>query len=136
MRLNIEYKLEEAGLHISIKHRSTLIDEAVIKTKCRTQDEIDDKKILFVEDFCNAHKEISEKDVLKAFSLNDDVFLKLYKERYPVGGYRAGGGRPKSSDRTEQFTQRITPDEKEFLIYQLKRYRERAAAGIKLTPQS
>ena len=110
------------GFYITISHKNTLIDECRVQTKGRGVDEITNAKLRYLTDFSNAHKEINIKDVLRAFGKVDETMLNLYKSQYKRGGYH-GGGRPKGTNRTESLNQRITPQEKEFLLNALESIR-------------
>lgn len=112
------------GFYVTISHKSNVIDECRIQTKGRGKDEITNAKMHYLSDFNKSHPEINIKDVLRAFSKIDETMLNLYKSQYKRGGYH-GGGRPKGTTRTEQLNQRLTPQEKEYLLNALKEYRNR-----------
>lgn len=74
------------------------------------------------------------KQLLKALSVTDSRFEDDYKSFYPKGGIRRNAGRKQGStsttprtERTERFTMAITQEEKEFLIQQLTKFREKLA---------
>jgi hypothetical protein len=131
MRLNVIYENRDGygdDLFIVIRHGKKPINEARIKTRGRNDDEITNAKIRFISDFCNQHPDILAKDVLRAFGAKDEIIQKIYKTQYPQGGYR-GGGRRKGTERTETLNQRITKDEKEFLLNALAALRNNPAFG-------
>lgn len=65
-----------------------------------------------------------QKELIKAYGAINERFKDLYKELYPQGGWR-NGGRPKGSktNKTTMLKVRITPEEEQFLLEQLKKYR-------------
>lgn len=71
-------------------------------------------------------KKYTKKEVLKAYSKQDEYFKGIYKELYPKGGKRDGGGRPKGTktDKTEALGTRISKNEKDLLIETLNNYRK------------
>lgn len=72
-------------------------------------------------------KKYTKKEVLKAYSQKDEYFKNVYKELYPKGGKRNGGGRPKgtTTNKTESLNQRITKIEKQFLTECLECFRNK-----------
>ena len=74
----------------------------------------------------------TRKEILKTWGKIDAQIQEYYKTLDQRGGSRQGSGRkvgtknttPKT-ERTERFTQAITKQEKEFLMQQLKEFRER-----------
>lgn len=81
-----------------------------------------------IENFLNTiqGQHYTKKEVLKAYSKIDPYFKDVYKEQFPHGGSRSGVGRKKgskTSNRTERFTQAITPEEKAFLTQKLEEFR-------------
>ena len=72
-------------------------------------------------------KKYTKKEVLKAYAKQDEYFKGVYKELYPQGGKRDGGGRPKGTktDKTESLGTRISAKEKDLLLETLNNYRKR-----------
>lgn len=125
MRLNVIYEHREGygdDIFIVIRHCKKVLSDARVSVRGRGNDEITNAKIRYITDFCNKNPDILLKDVLRAFAAVDDVFKNLYKTQYPHGGYR-GGGRRKGTERTETLNQRITLDEKTFLLNALESIR-------------
>ena len=123
-RIKIEYDMPKADvLKIRFKYRrnelynvsyniSGLADAEVLKLKKEAADK-----------FCAMFPDVPLKDVLQGFKAADPLMQEYYKQTFPHGGWR-GGGRPKGTDKTETLNQRLTPDEKKFLLWQLKIYRK------------
>lgn len=99
-------------------------------------DETFENKLKFVDEFLKTthakFKKYTQKRVLLDFSKSDDEIKKYYKSLDNRGGNREGSGRKAGSkkttpktDRTARFTMAITQKEKEYLIEQLKLYRQR-----------
>lgn len=80
----------------------------------------------FLETF-NGEK-YTKKEVIKAWAKKDEYFKDVFKQLYPHGGRRSGGGRKtgtkKFSDKTERLNQSITKEEKEFLTKVLQDFRQ------------
>ena len=72
-------------------------------------------------------RKFTKKEILKAYAKKDEHLKNVYKELYPHGGKRTGGGRPKgtTTEKTESFDRRITKREKQFLIDCLDCYRNK-----------
>lgn len=109
-------------------HRATIYHEDIELEHARCAAlRIAKAKEQVIENFLNSFqgRDYTKKEVLKAYAKVDSYFKDVYKEQFPHGGSRSGVGRKKGSttERTERFTQAITPEEKAFLSEKLLEFR-------------
>ena len=129
MRIKIEYALRNAdALEIRFKHRRNELYNVTYNVSGLADAEVLELKKEAAAKFCEAFPDIPLKSVLQGFKAVDPSMEEYYKQMFPNGGWR-GGGRPRGTDKTETLNQRLTPDEKKFLLWQLKIYRKQDSAS-------
>ena len=123
-RIKIEYDMPKADvLEIRFMHRRNELYKVSYNISRLTDAEVLEFKKEAAAKFCTIFPDIPLKSVLQGFKAVDPSMTEYYKQTFPHGGWR-GGRRPKGTDKTETLNQRLTPDEKKFLLWQLKIYRK------------
>ena len=130
MTIKIEYVLpKEDVLEIHFKHRRNELYNVSYNVSGLSEAEVLELKKEAAAKFCAVFPDVPLKSVLQGFKAVDPLMQEYYKQTFPNGGWR-GGGRPKGTNKTESLNQRLTPDEKEFLLLQLKNYRQKKGGGL------
>lgn len=127
--MKIEEKAANDTITINFIVHRAIVYSNIIHCTGKTPDEIFNEKLLIIKkisDEKGVYLEFAgkQKEIIKEWAKIDKQFKDLYKKLYPVGGWR-NGGRPKGSktNKTTMLKVRITPEEEQFLLEQLKKYR-------------
>ena len=127
----MKFRIERENGFVCLRLTGKIGGKAIEKTErllesIETETTIKRKTNIFISDCCEQFP-TKKREILQAFAAECPDAVEYYKAEFPHGGRRKGSGRPKGTKRTNR-TQRInisvTPDEKEFILLQLEKYRQ------------